>query len=84
MMNLHHIMFCYAWNANGQHGEGYQILQNETKELTMSDINEAIDFIKIGIEKAMSHSKNSIKVIFTNIVHLNHCTNDEFYNKKDS
>ena len=81
-LKLHHIMFCYDWRANGEGGNGHKILQNEKKELTMKDIDEAIDFIKVSIEDKMNHSKKSIQVIITNIIHLNCCTMDEFYNNK--
>lgn len=79
---LHHIMFCYTWRANSESGSGHQILQNETKELTMNDINEAVSFIKDGIESKMNHSKTSIQIIITNIIHLNYCRTSDFYNSK--
>ena len=83
MEKVQHIMFCYTWRANGESGNGSNILQNKTKELTMKDINEAVEFIQIFIEKRMSHSKKSIQVIMTNIIHLNYCSYDDFYNNKE-
>lgn len=59
-----------------------KILQSETKELTMNDIDEAVSFIKDGIESKMNHSKTSIQIIITNIIHLNYCRTSDFYNSK--
>lgn len=82
MEKNHHIMFCYTWRANNEKGNGSNIFQNETRELTMNDIDEAVDFIKCFVEKTMNHNKESVQIIFTNIIHLNHCSMDEFYDSK--
>ena len=74
-----HFMFCYVWHANKNQGNGYRVLQNNEENLTLKDINEAADFIKESVSKQMSHDRDAIKVIFTNIIKLNHCTNAEFY-----
>lgn len=79
---LHHFMFCYVWRANGEKGEGHNILQNDSKNLTMKDIDEAVSFIKVFISKRMHHDKDSIQVIFTNVIHLAHLKNSEFYNNE--
>lgn len=76
----HHFMFCYSWSANNRTGDGYKILHNDKKELTMKDINQAKGFIKESIEKQMHHNKESIQVIFSSINHLSYCSDDEFYN----
>ena len=79
---LHHFMFCYVWRANGEKGEGHSILQNDSKDLTMKDIDEAVSFIKVFISKRMHHDKDSIQVIFTNVIHLAYLENSEFYNNE--
>lgn len=77
---LHHFMFCYTWRANGEKGNGSNILQNKYKHLTMKDMDEAAEFIKLFVCKKMNHDKESIQVVFTNIIHLAYCANSEFYN----
>ncbi|MEG1232399.1 MAG: hypothetical protein RSE18_01085 [Acinetobacter sp.] len=78
----HVFMFCYSWFANGQHGLGHKTLFNENKELRNSDLNDAISFIQEQVQKNNNHNKESVSIVFSNIIHLNYCTQAEFYQEE--
>lgn len=72
-------MFCYQWTANNQQGRGSKILSNDNDFLISKDIGEASSVCAEFVGQQMNHDKDSVKIIFTNIIKLNHCTQDEFY-----
>lgn len=76
-------MFCYYWQANNQSGNGSKILSGDSSDLNNRDINDVISHCKEFVGKQMHHDKDSVQIIFTNIIRLNHCTNSEFYKKDD-
>lgn len=78
----HVFMFCYSWFANGQRGIGYKTLFNENKELRNSDLNDAISFIQEQVQKNNNHDKESVSIVFSNIIHINYCTQTEFYQEE--
>ena len=79
---FHVFMFCYSWLANGQCGTGHKTLFNENKELRNSDLNDAVSFIQEQVQKNNNHNKESVSIVFSNIIHLNYCTQAEFYRKE--
>lgn len=75
----HFFMFCYTWRANGEQGNGSNVLLNNARFINDSDLSDASKYIKEFIGKRMNHNEDAIQVIFTNIIHLNHCTKKEYY-----
>lgn len=76
-------MFCYTWRANGQNGNGSKILRSDSDQILSSDINDAVGLCKEFVGEQMHHNKESIQIIFTNIIKLAHCTNSEFHKEDD-
>ena len=77
-------MICYTWQANGQSGNGTKILKSDAESLLNKDINEATDMCKEFVGEKMHHNKDSVQIIFTNIIKLAHCSHSEFYKKDDT
>lgn len=80
---LYWFMICYTWRANNQSGNGSNILCGDSEEIRDKDIVIATESCKDFVSKKMHHDKESIQIIFTNIIRLSHCTRDEFYKKDD-
>lgn len=77
-------MICYTWRANNQSGNGSNILCGDSDQIHDKDISTASDSCKDFVSKKMHYDKESIQIIFTNIIKLAHCTRDEFYEKDDA
>lgn len=76
-------MFCYTWRANGQNGNGSKIMQSDSDRIISKDINEAVGICQDFVSEQMHHNKSSIQIIFTNIIRLSYCSENEFYKKDD-
>lgn len=78
----HVFMFCYSWSANGQHGVGHKTLFSKSREIKNSDLNDAISMIQEQVQRNNNHNKDSISIVFSNIIHINYCTQAEFYQEE--
>lgn len=78
----HVFMFCYSWFANGQRGIGHKALFNESREIKNSDLNDAISIIQEQVQRNNNHDKDSVSIVFSNIIHINYCTQAEFYREE--
>lgn len=77
---LYNYMFCYNWSTTGKSGSGHHVVHCATKGFVSKDINEAKEIIKNEVSQGIGIlDKESIKIIFTNIILLSHCTEDEYH-----
>lgn len=75
-------MFCYQWTANNCQGIGSKVLKLELDQIIDKDIREATGIIREFVANQMHHNQESVQVIYTNIIRLSQCTEDEYFDKK--
>lgn len=77
---LYNYMFCYIWSFDGRNGAGHHVIHGRTKGFVHKDINKVEDIIKDEVSQGTGFlDKDSIKIIFTNIILLSRCTQEEYY-----
>lgn len=77
---LYNYMFCYNWSSNGRSGCGHHVVHARTKGFVNGNINKVKEIIKDEVSQGVGiPGKDSIKIIFTNIILLSHCTQEEYY-----